>query len=479
MADSKFATHDDTSLMIKAAAFRAKYRLHGVKTRLRPVDLACHKKNRGGEYPSGLRLKDLLTDIAKQGIVQEEADHQCIAVEEMPVHEILKRTNYKTHMEYNMQQCAKDELLQGLYDEPFNKAPHALLAHNHLMMICRAFLTKQLWRLPAVSTPQITFCDTDGRLSLSLITATSNGEQLNAMIKDGFLCETLSWKMDEEEPDAAVVISTAANEINSAAMRTTEIQAFKTLKGEIIIQMNKTVSQTVCFTSVLQRLQALQCPAVADPDLIELFDFLISNGVGKNSYLDGFLDWANASVNPKKRQLRFIAFAPINKMPDAPLSRIAVAKRAYRGKPTYGYCPNPEPAWGAVTMEQILPLEQLLRFFHVQCKEVLSARLEKDRINLLGQVDIAAAEAFFLVHIAKCVKKDPQLVMIRDGVLKATHKFATEFGLVGESPIMDQLVGKPDWIVFNSNPPEGTPAQTPVVAATLLLLLMLVMLPPT
>ena len=99
MADSKVAIHDDISLIIKAAAFRAKYRLHGVKTRLRPADLACHKKNRGGEYPSGLRLKDLLTDIAKQGIVQEAADHQCIDVEEMPVHEILTRTNYKTHMQ--------------------------------------------------------------------------------------------------------------------------------------------------------------------------------------------------------------------------------------------------------------------------------------------------------------------------------------------------------------------------------------------
>ena len=89
MADSKLATHDDTSLMIKAAAFRSKYRLHGVKTRFRPADLACHKKNRGGEYPSGFRVQELLKKIAKHGFLQDEADNNCVVVEAMPLAEIL------------------------------------------------------------------------------------------------------------------------------------------------------------------------------------------------------------------------------------------------------------------------------------------------------------------------------------------------------------------------------------------------------
>ena len=177
--------------------------------------------------------------------------------------------------------------------------------------------------------------------------------------------------MDVEEPSAALVISTAANEVNSLQMRTTEIQAMKVLKGEIIVQMSKDKGQAVYFQSVFERVKNTMGSAVADPDLIELFEFLISNGVGKNTYIDDFLDWANVFVNPNKRQLRFAAFSPINKMPDAPGSRKAVAKRAYRGKPLYGYCPNPEATWETFTLEGLTPLEELLRFFHVRCNEIV------------------------------------------------------------------------------------------------------------
>ena len=35
-----------------------------------------------------------------------------------------------------------------------------------------------------------------------------------------------------------------------------------------------------------------------------IFEFLISSGVGKNTYIDDFLDWANGSLNPNLRRLR-------------------------------------------------------------------------------------------------------------------------------------------------------------------------------
>ena len=49
-------------LMIKACAHIAKYG-KDEKLRLRPGDCGVHKKNRGGEYPAGLRGKELFTDI--------------------------------------------------------------------------------------------------------------------------------------------------------------------------------------------------------------------------------------------------------------------------------------------------------------------------------------------------------------------------------------------------------------------------------
>ena len=452
-------------LMIKASAFIAKYAKDGPKVRLRPGDNGVHKKNRGGEYPAGLRGKELFVQIARAGIIQDEVDHHGYAVEEMPVQEMLQRkeTGVTSTLEYNVQQCAKDKLLSGIYDEPHNKAHHGFLAHNHLLTICRAILAKQLWRLAAIQDMKITFCDEDGRLSLDLIAGSVNCQQLPAIIRDGVLCRVLSWKMDVEEPDAAATISTAFNELTQAAMRTTELQAFQVLKGEIIIQMSKDVGQTVAFQTTVEKVKSMLGPAADDPDLVQLFDFLISNGVGKNFYIDDFLQWANVSINPNIRRLRFAAFIPINNMCALPLSRCAVAKRAYRGKPTASYCPNPENTWGSFTMEQLTPLEEILRFFHVQCKGLLSEIPVKARLQLLGNVDIAAAEAFHIVATAKSIKKTPKEFdsTVKDALLKATNPWASELDLFWGSKL-SALTDKPEWIVFKA---EENPESLPAVAA--------------
>ena len=118
-------------LMIKASAYIVKY-AKDEKVRLRPGDSGVHKKNRGGEYPAGLRGKALLVEISKIGIIQDEVDQHAYAVEEMPLEKILERKDhdFTSMLEYNTQQCAKDELLSGIYDEPYNKVYHGLLAHN-------------------------------------------------------------------------------------------------------------------------------------------------------------------------------------------------------------------------------------------------------------------------------------------------------------------------------------------------------------
>jgi hypothetical protein len=139
--------------------------------------------------------------------------------------------------------------------------------------------------------------------------------------------------MDLEEPEAASVISQALNEPQSMSMRTTELTAISVLKGEIIFQMAG-VSQHVAFQTVRDRVRHQLANAADDPDLPELFDFLISNGVGKNTYIDQFMEWTGRYVDSKRRQLRFTAWYPVNKMcPEAVWARMAVLKRAYRKQP--------------------------------------------------------------------------------------------------------------------------------------------------
>ena len=122
---------------------------------------------------------------------------------------------------------------------------------------------------------------------------------------------------------------------------------------------------------------------------------MIKAGVGTNSYVDCLLAWTSIYVDSSKRRLRLGAWAVLNRMPDmANWVKIAILQRAYRKKPTAGYCPSPEAVWGHFSWPVLEPLEQMLRYFHVGCKGQTGLMKPQSRIQLLANMDIAAAEAF-------------------------------------------------------------------------------------
>ena len=138
--------------------------------------------------------------------------------------------------------------------------------------------------------------------------------------------------MDLEEPSAASTISRALNEGHQLALRTTELTAVAVLKGEIMLQSTD-LSQKVVFQSVREKVRRELHSAADDPDLIEVFEFLISLGVGTNSYVEDLEDFTKFFVNSKFRQLRLFAFANANAIADCfPLVKVGVIKRAYRKK---------------------------------------------------------------------------------------------------------------------------------------------------
>ena len=93
------------------------------------------------------------------------------------------------------------------------------------------------------------------------------------------------------------------------------------------------------FTSLCGTEQLVS--AAEDPDLPELFDFLINDGVGQNAYAQDVEDFVTVFVDSKRRQLRFSAFAVANKVDQvAPLTKIAIMKRACRKKANLGFCAN-------------------------------------------------------------------------------------------------------------------------------------------
>ena len=334
-----------------------------------------------------------------------------------------------------------------------------MLAHNHITLVLRAFITQAQWNLRAIETkgkPIIT-CDANGKLSLAAVAESPNGRGIAEAVQEGIPCEILSHKMDIEEPKAALIISQACHNPHQLGMRTSELTAVAVLKGEIIVQMSKDVGQAVAFETVREQVRK-QLSSVADiPELTEIFYWLISSGVGTKSYVDDFLEWTSTYVDSQKRRLRFGAWSPINKMdPRAVWSRVAVLKRAYRKKPTLGFCPSPEPAWATYTWGYLEVLEDLLRFFHVGCKKYLAALDPQSRIQQVANIDICAADAFYA---AKDPKFRHTLIQIQKILLDAAVKYLEPLGLWKDNEhrfVHLDSDGKPTWIQFQRDA-EGKP----------------------
>ena len=467
MADSKVPHLSDNGLMVAAMAYRVKYRKLDTdgkvcKILVRIESMGVHKKNRGGVYPAGVRCKSLCVEVLKAGFVKEEFNHAFIAVEEAPVAEVIRAggAGMVSASTYNAEHSSKDELLITCFQAPYDDVRHPLLSHNHMMLVLRAFLTRAKWDLPACEEKNITFCDPDGKLSVAAVAASANGKELGEVMVEGIQAEVLSWRMDVEEPDAASIISQALNQPQQMAMRTTELTAVAVLKGEIIVQLGKDLSQRVAFQTVRDRVRAQLHTAADDPDLPEVFDFLISSGVGTNAYVDHLLEWTACFVDSKKRQLRFAAFAVVNKMCEQGVwSRMAVVKRAYRKQPSNGFCPSPEAAWGTFSWAHLQKLEDLLRFFHGSCKDLVDKMKPQSRILFLGNIDVAAAESFWAA-------KDPKLKYgeqkIQEILLAGTKKYLAQLGLEEDEEKVNSLYGRAHWICFKKDAEPGQAIPTAV-----------------
>jgi len=458
MVDSTQATPDH-GLMTVASAYRAKYRKcdsggKAEKLFVRVGGVGVHKQNRGGVYPSGVRCKSLCEEVMENGFLKEEVNHACIVVEEPPVeHAVLHAAvaGPKSSASYNAEQCAKDELLVTCFKPPFDSVHFSLLSHNHIMLVLRAVLTNAKWDIPNNIDKGICVCDADGKLSVAAVAGSPNGKQLAEMLVEGMHAEVLCWQMDVEQPDAASLISQAQNLPSQTAMRTSELTAVQLLKGEIIRQLGKDLSQRVAFQTVRDQLRAQLHSIADDPDLPEVFDFLVSSGVGQNGFVDELLDWAARYVDSKKRQLRLSAFSVINKMcEEAVWSRVAVIKRAYRKQPTNGYCASPEKEWGDFRLSQLQILEDMLRFFHVSCKDIIDGLTPQLRIQLCGNVDTQAAEAFWLVRNGRGTKNVAD-EKVRANLLQATAKYLAPLGLDKDATKLMSLPGRASWIDFTAS----------------------------
>ena len=447
---SQLSADEQFSLAVNGMAWRVKYRKCDeggkvLRVKFQIASLGVHRKNRGSLYPAGRRCKSLILDVGDVGFLKESLEHACVVVEEMPIDVARSRGDkYESGATYNMRQSKKDEFLKTCFEMPHNDVRGLMLSHNHMMLVLRAFLTKAKWQLPANEEKGLVYCDAQGKLSLSAVADHPNMKQLAETIQEGLEVELLSYKMDLEEPTAASIISQSLNIEQELALRTSELTAVSVLKGEMIAQMGKDLSQDVAYTSVLERVRRELKLAASEPDLPDVFDFLRSLGVGKNSYVDKLLQFGAAFVDSKKRQLRFSAFAVVNKINhDFPLSRVAVIKRAYRKKPTNGFCPNPESKWAEIETGNLEKLEQLLFYFHETRQWAVQKLPLEEQEKFLAAVDCSVADAFFAAAIRKGRWKSSPAA-IEETLLKSTLDLFQQLGIVQAADPVKQDVKEDD-----------------------------------
>ena len=91
------------------------------------------------------------------------------------------------------------------------------------------------------------------------------------------------------------------------------------------------MDQKIYFGSIREACRRNLGNLVDDPDFVELFDLFMHVGLGKNTYLDHLLEYAQVFVDSKKRRLRLSVFGVMNKLPQSvPRTKVALIKRAYR-----------------------------------------------------------------------------------------------------------------------------------------------------
>ena len=86
--------------------------------------------------------------------------HPFVALEDMPADIVRGRgKDNPTGLAYNKMASEKDDLLATCFAPSYNDAHHMLLAHCHMLLSLRTFLTRPTWDLPVDLDRDITYCD--------------------------------------------------------------------------------------------------------------------------------------------------------------------------------------------------------------------------------------------------------------------------------------------------------------------------------
>ena len=325
-----------TQIIKQSLCFRAKYKV-GKKV-MSPLLVVPHPRNRGGEPVKSLRTMQLNGTVVKAGYDSVEANNSAVAVEEKPA--VAGKDGIYFQDDFEKKTITDPDMLQrgsGIV------AIAGSLSHSHLNCAMRNILGGKR----GCECEDPTKCGGCGSSNiLEKPTGNYSLEKLetydDAWAKDcysGLEWEVLSWKMDEEEPEAALVISIALNKKNEAAMKTGHLEIMSTL----VRLCTPDPHGLVPFEPVRDKLVELYGSAVDHPDFLDAFKMVMDLGGASSVHLKDLKEFTSTFVNERNRKMRFDAYAVVAQYPvEFPRLKIASIKWAWKQPTSKGnWCPLP------------------------------------------------------------------------------------------------------------------------------------------
>ena len=411
----------DTQLIKRSIAYRAKYRadqgpLPTYRTMV-PLTVVPHPRNRGGVPVTSLRTKELVGDIAKDACDVSEANSSAVAVEEQPFAAAARVKRASLHGCGGGGENPEWESFQAVFETRIAsddamvasgqgmKAILGSLSHSHFNCGCRNILCSK----PGCECPsKITrgsgeectckacpILDADGNYSLALLQA--HDRPWHDLCLTGMAWEVLSWKIDVEEPEAALVISIALNKKNEAAMKTGGLEVWNTLVGLCKPDPSTGVYP---YEPIRDKMIELYGSAADSPHFLSMFRLVLDAGGAESPHLVDLKEFTTVHVNPKLRKMRDETYSVLAPYPEKfPRVKNACIKWAWKQPPDRNWCkvpPNIAYRFQADSKTGMLDLMEAVETALATLSKTASTVVERTtKVKWIAEVDITIMSKIF------------------------------------------------------------------------------------
>ena len=294
-------------------------------------------------------------------------------------------------------------------------------------------------------------------------------------ILQGLDWEELSWKMDDEEPDAALAITIALNKKNDAAMSTGHLEIVKAMQS---LLKPSPKDGRCAYEPVRDKLIEWYGCNVDNPEFCYVYRFFMAAGGEGSPFYKKLADFTTIFVNQKKRKMQLGVYALLSKYPvKYPSFKNACLKWSWTQPVKQTWCPIPVDIGGRLLDDskfvwKFMPeVEEVLFALYVVADTVLadSAVAEEKRLKAktcwVTQAEVAVISLLFAYpklndetqhakqqkivagNIAECVAKQ-LLVLMKKGSTDLTRQnFPTLPGPPGNNLMkaIMVLVRREDW----------------------------------